>query len=317
MATYNGENYLQEQLKSFLNQTRTPDELVVSDDGSTDRTLEIIKNFKQSAPFPVKIYSNCENLGCTKNFEKALVNCSGDLIFLSDQDDVWLPEKLEKVESEALNHKDILVFVNDMEIADGDLNLCGVTKMAQSQSRKFSEHGYSISGCATAIRSSFVPIVTPFPNNLGVAHDVWIHKLSNALRARLEIQTSLQIYRRHNANLSFGLTSQKLPLKWWKAWLHMSKTKTKETINSSIEVAHEALNTIREKRHLLPKEIDSCQLELAENFLANKLGALKERNNILKKPRPMRIIPASIFLLKRKYRFSRGGTASFLKDLFQ
>lgn len=94
MCTYNGEAYLREQLNSFLAQTRLPDELIVCDDGSIDATVSILHSFKETAPFPVTIFVNERNLRVCKNFEKAISYCTGDIIALSDQDDIWLPEKL-------------------------------------------------------------------------------------------------------------------------------------------------------------------------------------------------------------------------------
>ena len=93
MSTYNGGKYLQEQLDSFLAQTSLPDELVITDDCSTDNTLEIIQAFAAMAPFEVRWEQNEKNLGYTGNFNQALMKTTGDLVFLSDQDDVWFPEK--------------------------------------------------------------------------------------------------------------------------------------------------------------------------------------------------------------------------------
>jgi glycosyltransferase involved in cell wall biosynthesis len=97
MCTYNGETYLQRQLESIATQVLLPDELVICDDGSTDATAEIIRAFAASSPFPVRLIRNDHNLGSTKNFEKAIGLCRGELIALCDQDDVWLPEKLGKL----------------------------------------------------------------------------------------------------------------------------------------------------------------------------------------------------------------------------
>lgn len=94
MCTYNGESYIQQQLDSFVDQSRKPDEIVVCDDGSKDKTLAILKAFSNYAPFPVRILRNGSNLGSTQNFVKAIHLCEGDAIALSDQDDVWRPEKL-------------------------------------------------------------------------------------------------------------------------------------------------------------------------------------------------------------------------------
>ena len=110
MCTYNGEKYLGEQLDSIAAQTIRPYQLVVCDDGSTDSTVRILESFAKTAPFQVCIFRNAGNLGYTKNFEKAIGLCDGDLIALSDQDDAWYPHKLETLCS----------------ILEGDRNIGGV-----------------------------------------------------------------------------------------------------------------------------------------------------------------------------------------------
>src|SRR5690349_15385572 len=97
MATYNGAPFLPEQLQSLAAQTLPPFELVVCDDGSTDRTIQILREFATSAPFPVRIHENSERLGFGDNFLKAAALCQGDWIAFCDQDDIWLPHKLETV----------------------------------------------------------------------------------------------------------------------------------------------------------------------------------------------------------------------------
>jgi glycosyltransferase involved in cell wall biosynthesis len=121
MAAYNGAKYLQEQLDSFLSQTRQPDELIVCDDGSSDATRDILERFRQSAPFAVQIHRNETRLGFTKNFEKALLRCSGDLVFLSDQDDVWFTTKVDVVEKALLSHPEKLLVVHDGKLVDEKL----------------------------------------------------------------------------------------------------------------------------------------------------------------------------------------------------
>lgn len=96
MVTYNGEKYLQRQLDSLVKQTVLPGELVVCDDGSTDRTMEILRQFAQTAPFPVRIFQNERNLGICANFCKVFYLCEKEVTFFCDQDDVWFPQKLEK-----------------------------------------------------------------------------------------------------------------------------------------------------------------------------------------------------------------------------
>ncbi len=97
MCTYNGEPYLQEQLDSISAQTRLPCELVVCDDRSKDGTVEILNAFAKTAPFPVRVSVNDEQLGSTRNFDKAMRLCRGEYISLTDQDDRWMPEKLARL----------------------------------------------------------------------------------------------------------------------------------------------------------------------------------------------------------------------------
>jgi glycosyltransferase involved in cell wall biosynthesis len=95
LCTYNGEEFLPKQLDSIKQQTCQVHELIVCDDGSRDATLTILEKFKDSVPFPVHIHQNSSNLGSSKNFEQCLQKCSGEIIFLCDQDDVWMPNKVE------------------------------------------------------------------------------------------------------------------------------------------------------------------------------------------------------------------------------
>src|SRR5437588_7313199 len=96
MCTYNGARFLREQLDSFAAQSRLPDEVVICDDGSTDGTADIVRTFASGAPFPVHFHVNEPRLGITRNFERAAGLCTGSIIFFSDQDDVWLPDKLDR-----------------------------------------------------------------------------------------------------------------------------------------------------------------------------------------------------------------------------
>ena len=113
MATYNGEKYLKEQLDSFVQQTRQPDELVVTDDCSTDGTLGLLKAFAKTAPFDMAVHQNQRNYGYCGNFNQASMRTGGDLVFLSDQDDVWFPEKVERMARAAEDNPAALVLMND------------------------------------------------------------------------------------------------------------------------------------------------------------------------------------------------------------
>src|SRR3954447_24654813 len=98
MATWNGERFIAQQLQSIAEQTRPPDELVISDDGSSDDTVEVARRFARRAAFDVVIMPNEERIGYSDNFFRAMKACTGDLIALCDQDDVWHPDKLARCE---------------------------------------------------------------------------------------------------------------------------------------------------------------------------------------------------------------------------
>jgi hypothetical protein len=118
MAAFNGERFLAEQLESLVRQIRPPDELVVSDDRSHDETARIVCGFAGYAPFHVRLLRNERNLGVHKNFGKAFAACRGDIIFPSDQDDVWLPEKIDRMTRALMRYPRAGVVISNSEIVD-------------------------------------------------------------------------------------------------------------------------------------------------------------------------------------------------------
>lgn len=205
MATYNGENYILEQLESFVMQTRQPDELVITDDCSTDSTIDVLKNFQKNAPFTVKIYINESNLGYTQNFNKALLLCSGDLVFLSDQDDVWFDDKLEYMVNLLKQHVDQSVFMCDAELTNEVLSPSGVTKQMQIKRLRGKLNGF-VTGCCIMVKKDFLDQVLPIPEYFK-GHDNWIVNLSDALNQRYVDSKVLQYYRRHGSNESISLSN--------------------------------------------------------------------------------------------------------------
>lgn len=200
LATYNGRRYLPEQLASLVAQKRRPDELVVCDDLSTDGTVELLEDFARTAPFPVRIHRNPNNLGVLRNFEKALSLCEGDIIFLSDQDDVWLPEKIDEIVRLFEARPDALAMVNDKLIADENLVPTGATMLGNI--RGFgSPDGNFVAGCCSAFRREWLGIALPIPDG-AIAHDTWLIGLAHRLGLVSISEKALQYYRRHGSNVS-------------------------------------------------------------------------------------------------------------------
>ncbi|MBN2576672.1 MAG: glycosyltransferase family 2 protein [Deltaproteobacteria bacterium] len=210
LCTYNGARYVEEQLDSFMAQTRRPDELVVCDDISTDGTLTILAQFARRATFPVRIERNGSRLGSTKNFEKAIGLCTGDLIATSDQDDVWLPEKLALCEAEfdALPECG-LVFTN-AEVVDESLVPVGHqlwdaihfglrARWRARRGRVFEIllRQWLVTGATMVFRAEYRPVVLPIPDNW--IHDGWIAFIIGALAPIGCVERSTVKYRQHAA----------------------------------------------------------------------------------------------------------------------
>jgi hypothetical protein len=218
MAAYNGERFIREQLDSFAAQTRLPDELVVCDDCSTDATVEIVEGFASEAPFSVKIHRNAENLDFARNFEKAFSICSGDIVFFSDQDDVWFPEKIESVVSEFSTRPNAMVVANNQILTDSKLRPCGVT-LLDNLKRIGRDSDDVVAGCATAFRRRWGEVLFPVPaeahpfvRSRSLSHDTWLHKLSMLVGLRYVIEEPLQFRRRTGSNTTSWIGSEARPI---------------------------------------------------------------------------------------------------------
>jgi len=207
MATYNGSKYLLEQLDSLAAQTLTPYELVVTDDGSIDATLEILNAFAQHAPFPVHIHLNPERLGYRDNFLKAARLCTGDLIAFCDQDDYWLPEKLKTVSKEFIT-KDILLAVHDFYLATANLEKNRHVKSPSANDPFSGELGFAMVFRRELALSESIKL--PMAYSIGddpypINHDQWIVFLASSFGRCTNIHVPLVYYRQHaNNTLGYG-----------------------------------------------------------------------------------------------------------------
>lgn len=205
MATYNGSAYLEPQLRSLAEQTCLPDELVVSDDASTDDTRDVIERFAQTAPFPVRMFRNEHTRGYVQNFGSALAQTRGAVIFLADQDDVWLPGKIEAVHAVFCEREDVSIVVHDEVLADEDLRHSGLTRFEHFR-RLGKKPSDLVAGCCTAMVGELLPLLLPIPATYPT-HDDWIHAMGPAMGTRVVVEEPWILHRRHGHNASNSLTS--------------------------------------------------------------------------------------------------------------
>lgn len=221
MATYNGAKYILEQLQSFADQTRLPDELIITDDCSTDETETIVREFAKTAPFHVEFHRNEKNLGYGGNFNAALMKTSGDLVFLSDQDDVWFPEKIEHMVAVADRNPQALVVMNDAALTDGELNELGLTKVGQIRSAGFGLQAFMM-GCCCGVRRELLNLCLPIPEVIK-GHDDWIAGFADALDGKVVDPRVLQYYRRHESNESQFICNRTTKVTRMQAHIHSVK----------------------------------------------------------------------------------------------
>lgn len=230
MTTYNGSSFIGEQLNSILQQTLAPDEVIIQDDNSTDGTAEIVRNFlKEHDLNSWKLFVNRKNLGWTSNFFDALKKSSGTIVFCSDQDDVWLPEKIETMTNIMLQNPSILSLTcnrividesgneNNLLNSDGNDSFkytlrasrntcpCGAGGLRPlmytnvSEPKKFNNR--VLLGCCSAYRKGLIEKYIEI-NDRDYGHDAQLAKISALQDGAYYLQFRLVKYRIHNCNTS-------------------------------------------------------------------------------------------------------------------
>ena len=220
IATYNGEKYLRQQLDSILAQMGKDDEIVISDDCSTDGTLELIessyhdKRIRVVHHDPTSIKTTFPLDKPTHNFENALMHAKGDIIFLSDQDDVWLPGKVNKM-LQALETAEMAM--HDCIIADTELkplapSYFDIVKVTTNVWRNVVK--CTMLGCCMAMRRSVVERALPFPKTK-VGHDLWLGMVAGSKFRFTLVREPLLMYRKHGKSMTTAGGESKYGL-WFK-----------------------------------------------------------------------------------------------------
>ena len=202
MATYNGATYIIEQMNSILTELQDNDEVIVSDEHSSDNTIDLISSLNDDR---IKVVYNEKERGYASNFENAISNSTGDIIFLSDQDDVWVRGKVNLM-LKALENGDLVV--SDAEIVDKDLNCIEKSHFALFGVKtgfwvNFTKTRYI--GACMAFKRQMLKKILPMPEKRKYcAHDYWIAMVGEAYYKVALVDIPLLKYRRHGENASTG-----------------------------------------------------------------------------------------------------------------
>lgn len=201
LAAYNGEKFIEAQLSSILSQLPPDGEIVVSLDPSRDATAGIVSRIASTDP-RVKLIAG-QGHGLIANFENAIRASSGDVIFTCDQDDVWLPGKIEKMTA-AFDEPSVLAVLHDARVTDGDLNTLEDSFFAAHGRRKGPFANWlrnSYIGCCMAFRRELCDAILPFPDRLPM-HDQWIGIIAERAGKTADVNEPLILWRRHGDNSS-------------------------------------------------------------------------------------------------------------------
>ena len=207
IATYNGEKFITDQLLSILPQLHSGDEIIISDDGSTDGTIALIQALLDPR---IKISGNSCSPGPVGNFESAMRRASGDILFFCDQDDIWFPNKIER---HLKYHEKYDLVVSDASVVDEDKNVLFSSFFKQRGSKKgliqnLKRNSYI--GCCMSFNKKISKASTPFPRDIHM-HDWWIGLVSEMKGTVYFLNEPLMYYVRHSNNAS-GTLIKTLPL---------------------------------------------------------------------------------------------------------
>lgn len=315
LCTYNGERFLGELLESILAQTQLPDELVARDDGSRDGTRAVLEAFAAKAPFPVRVIVNERNLGSTRNFEAAARDCAGDIIVLSDQDDVWLPRKLETLLAPMARDDPPGVVFSNADVVDERLEPLGYTLwdsigFGADDQAAFQKDPFSVllrhnvvTGTTAAFRADLRDRV--FPVDATWVHDAWIAFMAALVDEVEPVPQVTTLYRQHASNQIGGLKPTRMAeaqVRARRAALNQRATFERDLAFWSVALRHaERLDVRPERRPALA-------------HLAERVEHLRARA-ALPRRRLARLGPVASEWRTGRYRRHSAGAVSAIKDV--
>jgi glycosyltransferase involved in cell wall biosynthesis len=208
LASYQGERFIGEQLDSILPQLAPEDEIVVSDDVSTDRTIEVIA---RRGDVRIRVLANEVRVGYVANFQRAIEGCRGDTVYFCDQDDIWLPNKVEMLDAALRTAR---CAASDAVVVDARLETLHRSYFEWRGTRRFSRLSIylkpRIIGATVACRRDYLETLLPFP--AGVPHDFWLTFNAACDNTLVVLEIPLILYRRHPDALSVTATGRRRPL---------------------------------------------------------------------------------------------------------
>lgn len=225
LCTYNGEQFLREQLNSILNQTQKVNEIIIVDDASRDSTKDIIKQYQKQFPEIIKFYENEKSLGTIKNFEKSISLTTGDFIFLSDQDDVWFENKVEKMlyfiernpkckllfsDGALIDEKGTFLHSTLWEKWGFDIETRSVWRENKNAFKNLLVNDNKITGATLCFHKELKEVVIPIQIPQGYWHDLWLGLHASAREGLFFIEECLIHYRIHQqqqVGISTGVSS--------------------------------------------------------------------------------------------------------------
>ena len=315
MTTLNGAAYIGNQIESILGQSRLPDELVICDDGSTDQTVEILLGFVKSSTVPIIIERNSMQLGSSANFAKAISLCSGDIIALSDQDDVWIPRKLEELARKFETTPETGLIFTNAQIVDENLtslnrDLWSSVGFNPARRKRFNRgrsddfllaHSF-ITGATMAFRSKFRELVLPIPTaHSHFIHDRWIAVLIAAVADVCGLDRNLILYRQH-PNQQIGARSRSFG-----AQVEGRLSSARDRYAQDLAVLEAIGARLAGTKHFSPRSAFLDALERRTFHLTARAA--------LPGPRVDRFAHVVRELISGRYRRCSGGVLSAVKDL--
>ncbi|MFY1048345.1 glycosyltransferase family 2 protein [Chryseobacterium sp. GP-SGM7] len=300
LCTYNGEKFIHQQIDSILNQTLKVDEIVICDDGSKDNTSNILLEYQNKLPGVFKIYNNEQNLRSVKNFEKAISLCTGDIIFLSDQDDKWQTDKVETMLNYFLKNPQISVLATNGFALDGDDNtierysLWDVPRFLREKKinvdyfKIISNVSNIATGASMAIRKEYLEKILPFPILENFHHDEWIALVASSEKKFELLNEKLFYYREHSGQQVGGVFFDKTPEEKKNLVKFFDLSLSQQDFSSFKKLIKKFSQSYKKSKSLLSKVSDKHKLHFIEKNLSVIENEYWHAKKIMSKEYPLR-----------------------------